>query len=167
MPPGQKLGFRRCVASKAATMLNDEAFEAKVVGSCPEELRPLIRELHGLFFQKSDDSFAYKYKINPQEFLNICKRQLETYGSEQNSFPETAGTILSLPSALPQLGRRQSPVEAYVSSSGRRLAFSRGVGVRPVHPTAASSLLPASRLLGLAAVNPGRGSLGCRHLLRI
>ena len=164
VPPGQKLGFRRCVAAKATAMLSEKVFEARVIGACQEELKPLIRELRGLFFQRSRTSLAYNFEINPHHFLNICKRHLGNYESVQSSL--AADERMLPPSAVPQLGRRQSPAEACVSVSGRRSCFSHGIGVRSLRPTAAfirlPSSLPSPRLFGL---NPGKGPLGCRRHL--
>ena len=58
-------------------MMGDKKFKDRVVGVCKEELRPLVQELRGLFFKRSESSYIYNHTIVPQDYLDACKRHLK------------------------------------------------------------------------------------------
>ena len=58
-------------------MMGDKKFKDRVVGVCKEELRPLVQELRGLFFKRSESSYIYNHTIAPQDYLDVCKRHLK------------------------------------------------------------------------------------------
>ena len=58
-------------------MMSDKKFKGRVMEVSKEELRPLIHELRGLFFKRSESSYTYNHTIATEEFRDICKRNLK------------------------------------------------------------------------------------------
>ena len=58
-------------------MLSPGRFEERVLHRCPQLLQPLVEELHGLFFnQRVAGVAAYVMAVEPEDFLQVCRRQL-------------------------------------------------------------------------------------------
>ena len=60
-------------------MLDSKLFEDKVLKPCqPPALQPLLQRLRQLFFPFDGSRYSYCSVVDPEEFLLICRSELET-----------------------------------------------------------------------------------------
>lgn len=76
--PGRRGSSSTLVQSyRLLTMLSPGRFKERVLHRCPQPLQPLVEELHGLFFnQRTAGVAAYVMAVEPEDFLQVCRRQL-------------------------------------------------------------------------------------------
>lgn len=60
-------------------MMDPTLFEDRVLKPCkPQALRNLLQRLHQLHFPPGDILFAYCWVVDPEDFLRVCRSELET-----------------------------------------------------------------------------------------
>lgn len=125
-------GATQVHAIKLATMLNPDMFKRGVLRRCqPQSLQPLLRSLHGLFFQ-ADDRQRYTYcpVVDGTEFIATCRSELMALA--QPSRPGSSSSRASAPQARSQVsGVGGVPGQVWGTGAGQARGPGKARGRRP------------------------------------